>query len=85
MLRMKPIASGKRAELYYARTDVGQDAAGYYHEASGLRCEWGGKGAAKLGLGGTPEFEQFKRLIHGLDPNTGQQLTARLVDHRILA
>jgi conjugative relaxase-like TrwC/TraI family protein len=75
---MKPVASGKRAEQYYARTD-----GGYYHEASGLRTEWGGKGAALLGLEGTPEFEQFKRLVHGLDPHTGEQLTAKLIDNRI--
>lgn len=36
-----------------------------------------------LGLEGTPEFEQFKRLIHALDPHTGKQLTARLDDDRL--
>ena len=36
-----------------------------------------------LGLAGTPTFEQFKRLIHGLDPHTGEQLTAKLIEDRI--
>lgn len=80
MLRMKPVANAKRAEQYYAQTD-----GGYYHGASGLRSEWGGKGAALLGLDGTPEFDQFRRLLHGMDPNAGDQLTSRLVENRIPA
>jgi len=30
-----------------------------------------------------PDYEQFKRLIHGLDPHTGEQLTAKLIEDRI--
>lgn len=78
MLRMRPVKSGKQAEQYYARTD-----GGYYHEASGLRCEWGGRGAMMLGLAGPPEFEQFRRVVYGLDPRSGEQLTAKLVEGRI--
>lgn len=78
MLRIKPIASAKQAELYYAQSD-----GGYYLEASGLRSEWGGQGAERLGLEGAPEYAHFQRLIHGLDPGTGAQLTAKLVGHRI--
>lgn len=80
MLRMKPIADAKRAELYYSKSD-----GGYYMEGQGLHREWGGDAAARLGLTGTPEFEQFKRLIHGLDPHSGKQLTALLVENRIPA
>lgn len=80
MLRMKPVQSAKRAEDYYTKSD-----GGYYLGNNDLRCQWGGKCAARLGLEGVPEFEQFKRLIHGLDPHTGEQLTAKLVDHRIPA
>ena len=32
---------------------------------------------------GRPDYEQFKRLIHGLDPHTGEQLTAKLIEDRI--
>jgi conjugative relaxase-like TrwC/TraI family protein len=80
MLRMKPVQSAKRAEDYYTKSD-----GGYYLGNNDLRCQWGGKCAAKLGLEDVPEFEQFKRLIHGRDPHTGEQLTAKLVDHRIPA
>lgn len=80
MIRLKPVSSGKRAEDYYGKTD-----GGYYHQDSGLRCRWVGSGAPKLGLTGPPTFEQFKNLIHGLDPHSGDQLTARLRDNRIPA
>ena len=32
---------------------------------------------------GGPTSRQFKRLIHGLDPHTGEQLTAKLIEDRI--
>ena len=80
MLRMKPVPSAKRAEDYYGKSD-----GGYYVGDSDLHRRWGGKGAAMLGLKGPPDFEQFKRLIHGLDPHSGEQLTAKLVGHRIPA
>ena len=80
MLRMKPIADAKRAELYYSKSD-----GGYYLAGEGLHREWGGGAAARLGLDGVPEFEQFRRLIHGLDPHSGKQLTAMLVEDRIPA
>ena len=36
-------------------------------------------GSAKmLGLDAKPDFEQFKRLLNGLNPHTGEQLTARI-------
>lgn len=77
---MKPVKSGKHAVDYFATSD-----AGYYSADGGLRCEWGGKAAAQLGLSGTPELEQFSRLVHGLNPHTGGQLTARLSDDRVPA
>lgn len=78
MLRMTPITDAKKAEEYYSKSD-----GGYYLEAGDLHREWGGKGAALLGLTGPPDFEQFKRLVHGLDPRTGKQLTAKLIEDRI--
>ena len=83
MLRMNPVGKGKggarRADLYYDKTD-----GGYYAADPGLRCWYGGKGADRLGLAGvTPESGQFRRLVRGLDPWTGEQLTARLRDDRL--
>lgn len=45
--------------------------------------EWIGTGAGLLGLKGLPDYEQFKRLIHGLDPWSGSQLTSKLLDNRV--
>jgi conjugative relaxase-like TrwC/TraI family protein len=82
MLRMKPVGKGeqgaKKADLYYQKTD-----SGYYRGEGGLHCEWGGKGSPMLSLEGPPDYEHFKRLIRGLDPHSGEQLTARLRDDRI--
>src|SRR5436305_14546074 len=78
MIRFTPIESARQAEHYYAKSD-----GGYYLEPHDLHREWGGKGAALLGLSGAPDYEQFKRLIHGLDPQTGEQLTAKLIEDRI--
>ena len=78
MLRFTPIANARHAESYYAKSD-----GGYYLGSHELGCEWLGHGAAKLGLSGRPDLEAFKRLIHGLDPHTGEQLTAKLIEDRI--
>ena len=85
MLRMKPPGKhergergAQRAELYFEKSD-----AGYYRGEGGLHCEWGGKIVPGLGLEGEPDFEHFKRLLRGLNPHTGEQLTARLVDDRL--
>ena len=75
MLRMTPLENAGQAESYYAKSD-----GGYYLDADGLHREWGGKGAALLGLSGPPDYEQVKRLIHGLDPHSGEQLTAKLIE-----
>src|SRR5260370_962868 len=63
ILRINPIASAGQAETYYAKSD-----GGYYEKPDELRCEWLGRGAELLGLEGPPDYEQFKHLIHGLDP-----------------
>ena len=78
MPRFHPITDAKAAEAYYGQTD-----GGYYLDGAELHREVGGQGAERLGLDGNPDFEQFKRLLHGLDPHTGEQLTAKLVPGRL--
>jgi conjugative relaxase-like TrwC/TraI family protein len=80
MIRINPVASARKAEDYYAKTD-----GGYYLKPGDLHREWGGQGAARLGLAGPPDFEQFKRLVHGRHPFTGERLTARLDADRLPA
>lgn len=78
MIRFRDIRDASAAGSYYGRSN-----GGYYLDDSDLKREVGGKAAALLGLGTQPDFEQFKNLLQGLDPNTGEQLTAKLVDHRL--
>lgn len=78
MIRFHAISNADAAIAYFSKSD------GYY-TAGDHRQEWLGKGAAELGLSGTPDFEHFKHLIHGRDPHTGEQLTAKLIENRIPA
>ena len=52
-------------------------------EPDDLRRRWVGRGAELLGLTGPPDYEQFGRLIHGRDPRSGEQLTAKILENRI--
>jgi conjugative relaxase-like TrwC/TraI family protein len=79
MLRFKPIRNDKRAEDYYSATD-----GGYYLDGTGLKSKFGGLGADRLGLSAlTPAYDHVKNLGRGLDPFTGEQLTARQRGNRI--
>lgn len=78
MLRFRPIKDAKAAGTYYGKSD-----GGYYLDSSELRREVGGNAAKLLGLEQTPDFEQFKRLLQGLDPHDGDKLTAKLVKGRL--
>jgi conjugative relaxase-like TrwC/TraI family protein len=61
---------------YFSKSDSGL-------AAEELRKEVGGLAAERLGLDKDPDFDHFKNLLHGLDPHTGEQLTAKLVEGRI--
>jgi conjugative relaxase-like TrwC/TraI family protein len=76
---MHPVANAAAAVAYFTKADGG------YYLNGDLRQEWLGQGAGLLGLSGTPNFDHFRRLIHGLDPHTGDQLTAKLLENRIPA
>jgi conjugative relaxase-like TrwC/TraI family protein len=49
----------------------------YYAEGHKVMGEWFGMGAEKLGLKGTVNEAEFLALCEGLNPATGQRLTAR--------
>jgi len=76
MLRFRASADAKAGYFYFSKSDAGL-------EPDDLRMEVGGKGATALGLDNQPDFDQFKNLLHGLDPHTGEQLTAKLIENRI--
>src|SRR4051812_20199591 len=78
MLRFRVINDAKAAGTYYGKSD-----GGYYLNSSDLRREVGGEGAELLGLDATPDFDQFKLLLQGLDPKSGDQLTSKLLENRL--
>jgi conjugative relaxase-like TrwC/TraI family protein len=80
MLRFTEIRDAGAASSYYGKTD-----GGYYLDAAELWREVGGKFGRQLGLSEKPDYEQFTRLLNGLDPFTGERLTQRLVNDRVAA
>jgi conjugative relaxase-like TrwC/TraI family protein len=70
MIRITQQDSAKDAKRYYATAD-------YYSEGQELVGQWGGQGAARLGLEGTIDQIFFERLCDNLNPRTGEPLTVR--------
>lgn len=81
MLRVIVNSSSAGAKSYYANGLSKED---YYTKGQEQEIigNWGGKGAALLGLKGTVDREQFASLCDNLDPGTGEQLTARQNENR---
>jgi conjugative relaxase-like TrwC/TraI family protein len=78
MLRIIENSSAAGAKSYYTSASL----ADYYTEGQELTGEWGGKGAARLGLSGPVGKEAWDRLCDNLHPATGETLTARQKDPR---
>ena len=74
MLRFRPSQSAAAGLAYFSKSDSGLEPS---------RNEVGGKAATLLGLDSQPNLEQFSHLLHGLDPHSGTQLTAKIVPNRI--
>lgn len=70
MIRVTQQNSADGAKRYYAAAD-------YYIDGQELIGQWGGKGAARLGLQGTVGKEAFEQLCDNINPQTGQPLTVR--------
>lgn len=81
MLRVIVNTSSAGAKSYYSSGLSKDD---YY--TKGMEQEiigdWGGKGAKLLGLQGKVNKDEFASLCDNLDPNTGEQLTARQNENR---
>ncbi|MDZ4858038.1 MAG: MobF family relaxase [Candidatus Hydrogenedentes bacterium] len=76
VLRFRDCKNASQGYFYFKKSDGGL-------EADGLHNEVGGAAAKMLGLEEKPDFDQFRNLLLGLDPHSGEQLTARIVDERI--
>ena len=55
---------------------------GYYSEVELDASKWHGKGAEKLGLSGEIKEKDFKAISQNMNPETGEQLTARNAEKR---
>jgi conjugative relaxase-like TrwC/TraI family protein len=81
MLRVIVNASSASAKSYYASGLSKED---YYTKGQEQEIigNWGGKGAILLGLKGKVDRDQFASLCDNLNPETGEQLTARQNENR---
>lgn len=79
MLRIIVNSSAAGAKQYYAEGLSKQD---YYSEKQEIIGSWGGKAADKLGLKGEVTKEEFSQLCDNINPQTGEQLTARQNENR---
>jgi conjugative relaxase-like TrwC/TraI family protein len=79
MLRITQSVSAGAVEQYFRQA---LDAGEYYGQKGESAGLWGGISAADLGLVGDVDKKAFRNLANGLDPTSGQQLTARLDQDR---
>jgi conjugative relaxase-like TrwC/TraI family protein len=80
MLTPKPQMNLQSAKEYFREHLCVGD---YYAEGQKVTGEWFGEGAEKLGLGGKVGEKEFLALCEGLDPATGEWLTARKNSTRV--
>src|SRR5260370_36904446 len=74
MLTPKAQLSLRNAKEYFREhLSVGD----YYAQGQKISGQWIGEGAEKLGLKGTVKEADFLALCEGLNPATGERLTAR--------
>ena len=79
MLTAKPQLNLASAREYFREhLRVGD----YYAEGQTVAGEWFGQGAEKLNLKDRIEEADFLALCEGMNPKTGERLTARLNSHR---
>ncbi len=71
LVMSKGALSAKQAESYYEEKYSQDD---YYTEERRVFGQWFGKGAAALGLSGEVATADFRAVLHGLHPATGQVL-----------
>lgn len=77
MIRHHVQKSAADAIRYYSYSD-------YLAEGTSLSSHLDGRAAERLGVAGSNAKEAFERLCHNLHPLTGEQLTERMRDDRIV-
>ncbi|HXR24126.1 MAG TPA: MobF family relaxase [Candidatus Binataceae bacterium] len=69
LVMSKGALSAAQAETYYEEKYSQDD---YYTEKRGVVGQWFGEGATALGLGGEVASEDFRAVLRGLRPSTGE-------------
>jgi conjugative relaxase-like TrwC/TraI family protein len=69
LVMSKGALSAAQAETYYEEKYSQDD---YYTEKRGVVGQWFGEGATALGLAGEIASEDFRAVLHGLRPSTGE-------------
>lgn len=83
MLFITPAKGAKEAKDYFTRHMATSDY--YVRDAVEFAGEWHGLGAQILGLSGTVDKESYFKLCDNINPETGEQLTARTkAERRVL-
>src|SRR5260370_8631391 len=71
LVMSKGALSVGQAETYYQEKYSEDD---YYTESQRVTGEWYGRGAETLGLSGTVSEEDFRAVLRGIRPGTGEVL-----------
>ena len=79
MLRITPSTSSSGAKRYFGDSLKRSD---YYIDGQEIAGQWGGEGAARLGLDGDIDQASYFSLCDNLRPESGEQLTPRSKDKR---
>ncbi len=79
MLRITASTSGEGAKRYFGENLTRSD---YYLSGQEITGIWGGRAAERLGLHGEVDARGYFALCDNINPQTGEQLTARQNDKR---
>jgi conjugative relaxase-like TrwC/TraI family protein len=85
MLSIGTVSAGNQAQREYHERQLAQSRDDYYRESEGPAGTWIGSQAGALGLSGEVDVEQFRRMLDGQDPATGEDLGGRMDRRKTVA
>ena len=85
VLSIGTVGAGNQAQRDYHERQLAQSRDDYYREAEGPAGTWVGAAATRMGLDGDVSIEQFRRMLDGQNPSTGEELGGALDRRKTLA
>lgn len=85
MLSIGTVSAGNQAQREYHERQLAEARDDYYRESEGPPGTWVGQMATQMGLEGEVTVEQFRRLLDGQDPTSGDVLAPSLAKRKTLA